>query len=50
MVRNMPNKVYITGATGRLGSAVLARLPDAIPLVRKPSGLKNEIVTKLSES
>ena len=50
MVRNMPNKVYITGATGRLGSAVLARLPDAIPLVRKPSGLKNEIVTKFSES
>ena len=43
------NKVYITGANGRIGSAVLARLGDAIPLVRHASGLKNEIVTDFSE-
>lgn len=42
-----PTKVYITGATGRLGSAVLARV-DAVPLVRKRSGLKNEVVTDFS--
>jgi dihydroflavonol-4-reductase len=43
----MPGKVYVTGATGRLGGAVLART-GAVPLVRKPSGLKNEIVTDFS--
>lgn len=37
-------KVYITGANGRVGRAVLRLLPDAIPLVRKESGLKNERV------
>jgi dihydroflavonol-4-reductase len=37
--------IYITGASGRLGKEVLERIPDAIPLVRKPNGLKNEIVT-----
>jgi nucleoside-diphosphate-sugar epimerase len=42
------NKVYITGATGRLGSAVLAKIDDAIPLVRNASGLKNEIATNFS--
>lgn len=41
------DKVYITGATGRLGREVLART-GAIPLVRKPSGLKNEIITDFS--
>ncbi len=40
-------KVYITGATGRLGGAVLAKT-GAVPLVRKPSGLKNEIITDFS--
>lgn len=40
-------KVYITGATGRLGGAVLAKT-GAIPLVRKASGLKNEIITDFS--
>ncbi len=44
----MAAKIYITGATGRLGSAVLQRI-DAIPLVRKPSGLRNEIVTDFSD-
>jgi len=43
----MAGKVYITGATGRLGSAVLAKT-GAIPLVRKQSGLPNEIVTDFS--
>lgn len=38
-------KIYITGATGRLGQEVFGLLPDAIPLVRTRSGLKNEIVT-----
>lgn len=36
--------IYLTGATGRLGQEVLKRLPNAIPLVRKSSGLKNEVV------
>jgi len=46
-------KIYITGATGRLGSAVLTKLTakgiESIPLVRKPSQLKNEKVTDFSE-
>ena len=43
-----PNgKIYITGASGRLGRSVLEHL-NAIPLVRKKSGLKNEIVTDFS--
>lgn len=42
------DKVYITGATGRLGSAVFQKI-DAIPLVLEPAGLKNEIVTDFSE-
>jgi farnesol dehydrogenase len=42
-------KVYITGATGRLGRSVLEQV-DGIPLVRKKSGLPNEIVTNFSES
>lgn len=40
-------KVYITGATGRLGREALART-GAIPLVRRPSGLKGEIITDFS--
>lgn len=44
------SKIYITGATGRLGSVVFAKLDNnAIPLVLAPSGLKNEIVTDFSE-
>lgn len=35
-------KIYLTGGSGRLGQEVLRLVPDSIPLVRKPSGLKNE--------
>lgn len=42
-------RTYITGATGRLGRAVLERT-GAIPLVRKPSGLADEVVTDFSET
>ena len=41
-------KAYITGATGRLGQTVFQQL-DAIPLVRRASGLPNEIITDFSE-
>lgn len=39
--------MYLTGATGRLGRSVLKKV-DAIPLVRRASGLPNEIVTDFS--
>jgi nucleoside-diphosphate-sugar epimerase len=42
--------IFITGATGRLGKEVLAEIPEAIPLVRKKSGLAREIVTGFSEA
>ena len=38
-------KVYITGASGRLGRALMKKLPDAIPIVRRPYGLPNEIMS-----
>lgn len=41
--------IFITGATGRLGREVLKLIPNAIPLVRKKSNLKNEIITDFSE-
>lgn len=41
-------KIYITGASGRLGRSVLQKV-DGIPLVLAPSGLKNEIITDFSE-
>lgn len=41
-------RVFITGAGGRIGRAVL-EITDAIPLVRRPSGLRGEIVTDFSE-
>jgi len=41
-------KIYVTGASGRLGREVLAQIPEAIPLVRTSHGLKNEIVTGFS--
>ncbi|MBI5227595.1 NAD-dependent epimerase/dehydratase family protein [Candidatus Micrarchaeota archaeon] len=47
--KNWEKKIYITGATGRLGRAVFALVDGAIPLVRSASGLKNEIVTDFSE-
>jgi nucleoside-diphosphate-sugar epimerase len=46
---NMAAKVYLTGATGRLGRIVL-RESSAIPIVRKKSGLKNEIVSDFSSN
>ncbi|MFA5050424.1 MAG: NAD-dependent epimerase/dehydratase family protein [Candidatus Micrarchaeia archaeon] len=42
--------IYITGATGRLGNEVLRLVSKAIPLVRKKSNLRNEIVTDFSKS
>ena len=44
----MNSKIYITGATGKLGRVVLEKT-KAIPLVRRASGLENEIVTDFSE-
>ena len=44
--------IYITGATGKLGKYVynlLSEKTEVVPLVRKPSGLKNEVVTDFSE-
>jgi farnesol dehydrogenase len=43
----MASKVYLTGATGRLGREVL-RETKAIPVVRKKSGLEKEIVSDFS--
>jgi len=37
-------RIFITGATGRLGRAVLRRLPGAIPLTRGPSDLPGAII------
>lgn len=45
----MGNNIFVTGANGRLGMAVLEAIPEAKPLVRKEHGLKNEIVTDFSE-
>jgi nucleoside-diphosphate-sugar epimerase len=44
----MAAKIYLTGASGRLGQFVLKRT-GAVPIVRKPSGLENEIVSDFSE-
>jgi nucleoside-diphosphate-sugar epimerase len=41
-------KIFITGATGRLGRSVLKLISDAIPIVRRPYGLPNERVTDFS--
>jgi len=41
-------KIYVTGASGRLGREVLKAIPEAVPLVRRPSGLNNEIVVDFS--
>lgn len=40
--------MFITGAGGRLGRHVLASVPQAVPLVRRKSGLDGEIVTDFS--
>jgi len=44
----MAGRIFVTGASGRLGREVMELIPDAIPLVRKPSGFKNEVVTDFS--
>ncbi|NYZ77636.1 NAD-dependent epimerase/dehydratase family protein [Candidatus Micrarchaeota archaeon] len=44
------NRIYITGANGRLGRAVLALMPHAMPLVRNKSGLKNEIAVDFADA
>ncbi len=36
--------IYLSGGSGNLGKEVLRLLPQAVPLVRRPAGLKNEIV------
>ena len=47
-IEQQRQKIYITGATGKLGREVIKLITSAIPLVRKPSGLKNEIVSDFS--
>ncbi len=42
--------VFITGASGKLGREVLRLIPDAVPLVRKPAGLKGEKVVDFSDA
>jgi nucleoside-diphosphate-sugar epimerase len=44
----MAAKIYLTGASGRLGQFVLQKT-EAVPVVRRQSGLKNEIVSDFSE-
>jgi len=44
--------IYITGATGKLGKYVyklLSEKHDVVAVVRKPSGLKNEVISDFSE-
>ncbi|VVB98546.1 GDP-L-fucose synthase [uncultured archaeon] len=43
-------KIYLTGGSGNLGKEVLRLIPGAIPLVRKPSGLKNEKAVDFAET
>ncbi len=45
----MAGKIYITGASGRLGRAVSARMKGAVPLVRRPSGLAGEAICDFSD-
>lgn len=42
--------IYVSGATGRLGSSFMKLVPSAIPLVRKKSRLKKQKVTDFSVS
>jgi dihydroflavonol-4-reductase len=41
-------KIYVTGANGRLGRRVLRLIPNAIPLVRRKTGLFHERITDFS--
>ena len=43
-------KIFVTGANGRLGSQFMKLVPNAIPLVRKKSGFKKEIVTDFNSN
>jgi uncharacterized protein YbjT (DUF2867 family) len=36
--------ILVTGATGQIGGAVVAALPGARALVRRPSGLPGEVI------
>src|SRR5512143_1486385 len=44
----MAGRIYITGAAGRLGRRVLAKVKGAVPLVRSRHGLEREVVTDFS--
>lgn len=41
-------KIYVSGATGRIGSSFMKAFPSAIALVRKKSGFRKEIITDFS--
>jgi nucleoside-diphosphate-sugar epimerase len=44
-------RAFITGASGKLGRAIFKQVEDigAIPIVRKPCGLKRGVITNFSE-
>lgn len=44
----MTARIYLTGASGRLGGYVLGKT-GAVPVVRRASGLKGEIISDFSE-
>jgi dihydroflavonol-4-reductase len=47
MKRGGTGKVYIIGASGRLGRAIISKI-DAVPVVRRQSGLAGEVVSDFS--
>ncbi|MFH0885051.1 MAG: NAD-dependent epimerase/dehydratase family protein [Candidatus Micrarchaeota archaeon] len=50
MTSDKPKKkgrVYVIGASGRLGRAIISKI-DAVPVVRRQSGLKEEVVSEYS--
>jgi dihydroflavonol-4-reductase len=47
-VPTSPMKIYLTGASGHLGKEALKLLPNAVPLVRRPSGQKGEEIADFS--
>lgn len=42
-------KIYLIGANGKLGSIICSKI-EVIPLVRKSSGLRNEIISDFTET
>lgn len=42
-------KIYLTGGNGKLGQEVLKLIPNAIPVLRKPLGLKNEKIVDFTD-